>query len=126
MNAFEATYSILSNDAELSYAVKAIRPIVLNQDDQFPAIVYQCISENPTISLDGDSGNLDSVRMQVDSWAFSMKEAQDVADLVRDAMNASVDYGIRFDGSSYTYEQDTKRFGVQSDYLLWVRPKNTK
>lgn len=96
-----------------------VYPMVLPETATLPAIVYQRVSSVPVNSLDGDSG-LDSVRVQIVTWAASYKAAKDLAKSVRDTLNAS-SLKIITDNDFDDYEPETKRFRTITDYIVWQK-----
>lgn len=102
-----------------SLAGGRVYPIVLPDTATLPAIVYQRISSVPVTSLDGDSG-LDSVRIQISTWSATYKEAKELSQSVRNALNASA-LKIVTENDGDDYEPETKRFRVLADYVVWQK-----
>jgi len=88
----EAVYERLTSDAAITALVgNRVRPGILGQDDDYPAIRYETVSWVPPQDLRG-STSLVAVRVQIDVLALTIAEAATIADLVRN----------RFDGWSGT------------------------
>ena len=79
-------YSILSSDAALTALVPATKifPYVLNENTDLPAIVYGIRDVSPEYTKDGWS--LDNIEFTVVVITPSYSELQDIAVIVRDAM----------------------------------------
>lgn len=120
MNASHQVYLALSGDAAVAAITDTVRPMRLHQDDALPAVVYQPVSTNAGASLQGDTSNLDHVRMQVDCWAETFTQARDLASAVRDAMRPRTNnLFARFIDERSVYELTNRRYGVSADYYIW-------
>lgn len=95
-----------------------ISPLPIAQGETLPAITMRVISTVPTTHLRGD-GNLDSVRVQVDSYAASATAAAALSDAVRAALGAA-DRVLQNEFDDF--DPVTETFVVSQDYLLWVHP----
>lgn len=102
-----------------SLAGGRVYPLVLPDITILPAIIYQRVSSVPINSLDGDSG-LDSVRMQISTWAATYKEAKTLSASVRSALDSST-MKIVTENDTDDYEPETKRFRVITDYVVWQK-----
>lgn len=110
--------TILQNDANVSALVSTrIYPLRMPQGGSLPSVVYQRVSTDPVVSLDGDS-NLDNVRVQFTCWATSYSGALDLAGKVRDAINGSTLKSIT-NLIIDTEDPETKNYGVIIDISVW-------
>lgn len=88
--------------------------------DSAPAISYERVSTVPTDDLTSN-GDLDEVRMQIDCWGRTAKEAAQLASLVRDLISPADSVGLgtlaRRDGP--TLDIETRIWGVGQDFIVW-------
>lgn len=120
MSLYRSIYETLNGSKQLTDRVTVIRPEVLQPEDQMPAIIIKAISVTGTNSLQGDTGNLDQVRYQIDVWSGSIADADEISNIVRKVIQQSDKLKSNFDGRDTVYNESTNRYGVQSDYLIWV------
>ena len=79
----EAFYSDISSVTNVTNLVGTrIYPLVLQQEDMFPAITYQRISTPRIYSLSGHTG-LTTTRFQIDIIADSLAMAHTISELIR-------------------------------------------
>lgn len=85
-----------------------------------PALSWQRISTVPTSDLTS-GGDLDDVRMQIDSWGQTPEQAATLANLVRDLLDPAADVGAgRFDSwEGPTLDSETRVWRVRCDYFIW-------
>lgn len=120
-------FSALSGYAGVSALVGSrCYPDVAPQDVARPFVVWQEISLIPTMDMNGtaESNSLNNYRIQVTSWATKATSARDLDAQVRLAMNAvaaSVFKALLTDSRSLGFEPDTKLFGIQSDFSVWLK-----
>lgn len=112
----------LAADPNLTALVGArMYPAVLPQGGQLPALVYNIISTVPENTLDGDAADrLNTVRVQIDSWAKKYADAHAVADAVDQVVAnlARPDLAAWADGSRDLYDNPTERHRVQAEYIV--------
>lgn len=95
-----------------------ISPVPRAQGETLPAVVLRVVSTVPTWHLRGD-GNLDEVRVQVDSYAATATAAAALSDAVRAALGAA-DRVLQNEFSDF--DPTTEAHVVIQDYILWVHP----
>ncbi len=93
------------------------------QDGQLPAITFQRVSTAPVNHReDGDFG---PVRMQIDGWALNDTGSKALRTAIRAAMKdfQSNDdprvSGSRLRDARDLHDQDTQRWRVLMDYIIW-------
>lgn len=96
-----------------------------------PYAVWQEISDVESNDLDGsaETGGLHRYRVQVTFWDTDATKSREGGKQVRLAMiNASqpgspspLFRSIHLESRALPYEQDTKLFGMQSDFAVWLR-----
>lgn len=127
----KAIYTLLVTDGTISAAVgNRIYPDMAAQQATFPFIVYQVIGNVPTDTKDGTS-KLDSVRVQIDTYANTYTSAQDISDRVRVVCDRHTGEtsGVMIDSIRYDNEMnlgpdmDQHVFGVSQEYV--IRTKRT-
>jgi hypothetical protein len=104
-------------------AGEKVYALILPQDSGFPSVSFQRISSVPTQSLAGASG-LDLVRIQIDAWARTYKEAKDLAMQIRVAMDEAARDEVlknRPDTGFDDYEPELRVYRATSDYLCWQK-----
>jgi hypothetical protein len=118
-------YSSLAGYAGLAALAGArVYPDIAPQNCLKPYAVWQEIALTPTADLSGtaESNSLNNHLVQVSCWASTAKEARDLDAQVRLAMNAATGFkSLLRDSRSAGYEQDTKSFGIQSDFSVWLK-----
>lgn len=93
------------------------------QDGTLPAITFQRISTAAVNSRDDNS--FGRVRMQIDGWAASDTATKELRAAIRAAMKdfRSVSgprvSGARLRDTRDLHDQDTRRWRVLMDYLIW-------
>lgn len=126
-----ALRDFLMADASISDAVGGVRiyPVILQQGQRQPSLVYNRISDVGDYHMLGPSG-LARPRFQIDAYA----ETQDLADtlnrLVKDRldgfsgdMGSVTVQGAFIDSLRDEYEQDSKLFRVSTDYIIWFNER---
>lgn len=114
--------NVLKADVSIAAVVGArIYPEIAPQDPTYPLIIFHVISTVPVNSMDGHN-NLDNVRVQINPWATTYKQAKQIELLVRNAMNnTNVFKSTCIDARGLQYEPETKLYAMSSDYSIWVR-----
>ena len=83
----KALVNILQNDAAVANVVAArIYPETMPQGASLPVIIYHIISGAWDITMDGEM-NLARSRFQFDQWAAEYKQARELSDAVRAALD---------------------------------------
>ena len=144
MNASDQLYSALIADTGVMAIATVVRPVHLADNDELPAIVYQIINTRPIGSLQGDTSNLDHVRMQIDAWAMDYPTAVDLGTAIRNALRprALVDALVLVDDGdpqtavprdslifariidqTFDYNTETRRHRCRMDFYIWQRPQ---
>lgn len=90
---------------------------VPQKDATYPAIVYQLISDVPTLSLTG-SRKPDRVRVQVDCWAQTYAAARSLHVEARTKMEAAAFQGALADVRD-DFEPETELYRVSADFFCW-------
>lgn len=119
----DALYNRLSNDAAVSAIVSTrIFPYKLAQNCNYPALVYTFIDKIPAQAM-GTASTLFFARVQIDSWAKTVAEVKNLANKVRnslDALDATLSgirvYGMMFLSEIDLYETDTELYRISQDY----------
>jgi hypothetical protein len=96
-----------------------IRPVVAQQSDKAPYVVYKKLATRPNWTLTGPS-TLDRALYQVDVYSRDFDEARTLADLVIQALTKSpLLTGVpQSDGSDY--EPDTKLHRRMMEFSVWL------
>lgn len=100
-------------------AASRVYPLIRGEASALPAIVYARVGNAPVNALDGSSG-LDSVRIQIDSYAATYAGAKLLAAQVRAIMQAG-SFKALLQSDVDVYEPDTKIYRVTQDFLCWER-----
>lgn len=118
----QAVFETLGQAAGVNALVGArIYPDVAPQDAARPYIVWQEVSNVPANGLDGFL-NLDNFRVQVTCWGVKATDVRDIDAAVRAAMDAATSFkSLQVDHRALPFEPDTKLFGSQSDFSVWLR-----
>lgn len=124
MSVSSAIYSILSADAALAALVgDRIFPSVAPAGTISPWLVYQRISERPTVCHQGASG-LSFYRYQISAYSKYQNEAEQISDAVKAALDGAenTDAASRvtytLESSNDTFEEETGFYGVQLDFFV--------
>lgn len=121
----QKVYETLGGFAGLSAAVGArIYPDIAPQGVARPFVVWQEIFTDPMNNLGGsvESSGLTNFLIQVTSWATTATLARDVDLQARLAMIAATQFkSLLRDSRSLGFEMDTKLFGIQSDFSVWLK-----
>ena len=111
-------YSVLaSDDAVIASAGLRIYPLLRPELAALPAIVFQRVATDPVASLKGSVG-LDSVRVQVSSWAADYSAARSLAQDVRAALEQS-SLKIRLEMELDDMDEQSIEYRVIQDYRVW-------
>ncbi len=97
-----------------------ISPLESTQGDGLLRITYKQVVLVPSTSLDGNTGNLDQVRIQTDCWGRDFAQVKALAAAVRAAV---ADRPKHLLVSSFEdYDSDSKLYRSSQDFNLWARP----
>ena len=96
-----------------------IWPLVRYNDTK-PAITYQIVGTVPQVAVDGGTGDLDNVRVQIDAWADTYDAARQVAAAVRTAMASFSTNSVPLIDQDF-YEQEPRIYRVSLDFSCWYR-----
>jgi hypothetical protein len=115
-------YENLKNDSGVAALVAdRIYVAIAPQEAIMPAIIFHIISTVPENGLSGFLG-LDKVRVQVDAWAKTYKEARNIQIAARLAIAASTVFkAICIESREQQYEPQTKHYAISSDWYIWDR-----
>jgi hypothetical protein len=118
-------YEALAGFAALSALVGTrVYPDIAPQDVARPFVVWQEISLQQMNDMSGsaESSGLSNYHIQVTSWAAKATDARDLDKQVRLAMIAASAFkSLLNDSRAMPYESDTKLFGTQSDFSVWLK-----
>ena len=96
-------------------------PNLVPQGQAMPALVYSIISTAPGNTLDGNAEErLDTVRLQIDCWAKTYRQAH-LLDKLVDRVLANLvlpEISAWREGSRDLYDNQTQRHRVSTDYLV--------
>ena len=123
----EDIFYILKNDAAISALVgDRVYALTLPQNEVFPAIQYQIISDTGDYVMDGEDG-VNNTRMQIGAWADSYAAAKDLSEKIRAALSgyigaAGVDiqaiFRVNEDPDLEELINGKNRFRISTDYLI--------
>jgi len=82
-----------------------------------PYIVYQVISNTPTVTLDGATGTEDR-RVQIDGYATNYAGMKALEESIKTAMADAAFINIPL-LTSDLYESETKLYRILMDYTVW-------
>lgn len=120
-----AIFSTLGQNAGVSAVAGArIYPDIAPPQTTRPFIVWQEVSLAKQNDMSGsvETGGLDNYRVQVTCYAERGTASRELDILVRSAMQgASAFKSLHVDARSLPFEIDTKLFGMQSDFSVWLR-----
>lgn len=132
MNVSGIIYSLLVADTAVTAICSTrIYPLTIPQKATLPAVRIATIAVQPYDSKSGAS-TLDAIRVQVDTYAASMRVCQQLDEAIRlaiDRHRGSVtvtgdgDYfvdGIRFENRNETMEEEKDIFRISADYQVRV------
>jgi hypothetical protein len=109
-NIFNALKGLVSN---------RVYPLVMPQNGQVPAIVYNRVASTAQNVLEGGA-SIDQIRFQVDTYANTFADAKTLAAQVRSAMEqASFKATLQTDQDFF--ETELKYYRVSQDYYVWER-----
>lgn len=114
--------ALLRNAAVVTAVNSRVFPVRLPSDVTLPAIRYSVVSDIPTNSLAGSTGKLRKARVQIDCYARTYLDAQELADAVAGALATITDFGFTSMQLSRRdqYEDESKLFGVSQDFSMWM------
>lgn len=88
-----------------------------------PYLVWDEISDNEENDLSGsaETGGKHNYRIQITSWDVDQTKAREMNKQVKLAMlSASGFKSLHLDTRSLGRDQDTKLYGMQSDFSVWI------
>jgi hypothetical protein len=95
-----------------------IFPDMIPQGQLLPAVMYTVVSGAPENYLEAPP-TLDSIVFQINVWAHTGRDAQDIADRVRVCLeDGGRNCCIRLNPGDF--DPDTKRFNVSFDFEFWL------
>jgi len=104
--------------------VRAFPANSMPQTQVLPAVTWQVISGQPESYL-AERAGLDYFRVQIDCWASTYTDANQLAAAVREALEDGAN-NVLDAFNPDDYETETKRFRVSFDFSFWVdRDSNT-
>lgn len=120
----EAVRTHLLADDEISGLVgRRMKPLPLETNTELPAVTISLPSDAPQTTLDGDDGNLNNIRVQIDVWAETNDAAYALAELIRTRMQTAAASFRAVPISIFEeYETETRRHRYGRDYSCWYRP----
>lgn len=110
--------ALLANPDVVDLIGSRLFPMRIPQNGSLPAAVYQRVGASPTNSLDGDTG-LDSVRIQISSWAKTYAEADSLAVCIRSAINSSSLKSLT-ENIIDDEDKETRNYRVIQDFSIWI------
>lgn len=118
----ETVLAVLVADAGVTAIVGSgasakISPLIKAQTIQPPAVTLQRTSLVPQNHLRGN-GDLDDVRVQVDSWATSYAGVRALASACRAALEAA-DYLMIGEFDNYDPQVDPGLYRITQDFQVW-------
>lgn len=134
MKAGKAIFSILSTDATVSATVTEsgvvkVFPIQIPQRTNYPAIVYNIISNQPHDTKTGVS-RFDQIRVQIDCYAKTYTGAATLDDAVRVALDRKapgayggvVVKGLSYINTNETLTEADNVYRISTDYQIIIDP----
>lgn len=116
---------LVADPAITALVVGRIYPLKLPQDPTLPAIAYMRVSGFRGRVQDGPAGYARPT-FQIDCWADSYLEAKNVADAVRQRLQAykgtmgtTEVQSVRFLGDRDDFERDVENFRILMDFEIW-------
>lgn len=124
----KAIHRILTDFPALSTLIDSrVYPLKRPQNKPLPAVTYQEISAAGDQFCAGSVSLIDTVRMQIDSYAKSYDELRQIDAQIRKALDMR--YGIyegviirmiRYESGRDLYEEDERIYHRSSDYIIQV------
>lgn len=111
-------YTLLTTNADV-FAMVANRVFPagnIPQKQLMPAITWQVISGVPQNTL-SDNAPVDNQRIQIDCWATTFEQADELADKVRLVLQ---EHGHCISENGHDYDAETSRFRISRDYSFWL------
>ena len=121
---------LLDNAAVAALVSDRIYPLMIPQGEPLPAITYSVVATDED-NQEGDADTLARARVQLDCWATTYKQANDLARAVRLALpttTGAIGSGAnRVEGVSIIpietgrqfYEPDTRYYRVMLEFYVW-------
>lgn len=121
----QAVYEALAGFAGLSDLLGTrVYPDEAPQNAARPYAVWQEISDVECTDLSGsaETGGTHNYRIQVTYYDVNQTKSRDGNKQVKLAMQAAAGFkSIHSDTRALPFEPDTKLFGMQSDFSVWIR-----
>jgi hypothetical protein len=124
MSASTELFAKLSgNSALVALVSDRIYPMVAPSGTESPWVVFQKISDSPTICHEGAS-SLNFYRYQVSAYSLNQPEVEEIGAAIIAALDGEDDTsgGIRttytLENSSDTFDEEARYYGVQIDFLV--------
>jgi hypothetical protein len=118
-------FTALGQAAGLSALVGArIYPDQAPQATAKPYVVWQEISDLEVNDLSGsaETSGVHNYRIQVTFWDVNATKSREGGKQVRLAMSAASAFkSLHIDSRAMPFEPDTKLYGMQSDFSVWLR-----
>lgn len=111
MNILQSIQNAVSNVVGHCY------PITVPEKPDVPYAVFMQVSNTPEVTVENEIP-VESSRIQVDVFAKTYSQVQDLADQVRSAM---MDLGAIPLSSGDLYESDVKLYRVTQDFSIWFQ-----
>jgi hypothetical protein len=127
----DAVYSILSNNAPVVALVSTkIYPTIAAQETLAPYVVVDYAVNNEPLDTKTRPSSLDRIRIQVDSYGRTRKQAMTVHLAVRTALDGYtigstvagvlLD-GIKFETENEAFDEEIDIFRKSADYIIRVK-----
>lgn len=119
------TYALGHHAGLIALVGSRIYPMMVPQGAALPAVTYQRISGERIHAMVDDPG-LASPRIQVDAWGSTYSSAKAVAAQVIDCLQrwsgvveTVTVQDTYFQGDQDLYDQETERWQVSMDFIIW-------
>lgn len=117
----QTVYTVLTtNPAVQAIVGTKVYPLVIPEEADVPAVVYQKVGTLVVNSLDGFSG-LESIRLQFSCYAKTLFQAKQLAQSVSAALNGSAVLKCVRTMEMDDQDAETKSFRVIVDFNIWQR-----
>ncbi len=115
----EALFKVLNDDAAIdAIANSRIYPVVMPQDVKMPAITYHETANSPVNTLQGKSG-LENPTWAINCWSTSYDVAKDLAQKVKDAMDAARTFRALLINELDVYDPEVNIYAKAQTYSCW-------
>lgn len=121
MNFEDELRAHLIGDATLTALVgERIYPIVRKESSALPALTYLVVIDDAATGLDGFTSGLSNVRVQIDCWALTHREAIALGKIVRNRMFvAATNFKTARSDGQDLFEDDTRIYRRSLDFSVW-------